>query len=97
MTSVGNGQFEFIEKEDRTMYKTAHAAISQLELWDFMKKETDSYMFSSDTTVSKIYTKIEELGYAGHSGASFVCTMRTMQYIAQNGYDKFKEKYLARN
>jgi len=94
MTSVGNGQFEFINENERIMYTTAHSAISQLELWDFMAKDIESYMFSSNPKVGKIYEKIEELGYKGHSGASFGCTMRDMQSIAQNGYDKFREEYL---
>jgi hypothetical protein len=94
MTSVGNGQFEFINNGDRIMFVTAHAAISQLEFWDFMKKDTESYMFSGDNQVTTIYAKIEELGYTGHSGCSFGCIMRAMQSIAQNGYDKFREDYL---
>jgi hypothetical protein len=94
MASVGNGQFEFVTNGDRIMFVTAHAAISQLELWNFMEKDLESYMFSSDSEVTKIYAKIEELGYTGHSGGSFGCTMRSMQYIAQDGYDKFREEYL---
>uniref|UniRef100_A0A6C0K4H3 Uncharacterized protein n=1 Tax=viral metagenome TaxID=1070528 RepID=A0A6C0K4H3_9ZZZZ len=95
MTSVGNGQFEFIDSSSRIMYTTAHFAISQLELWDYMKKDTDSYMFSEDQEVHRIYAKIEQLGYNGHSGCSFGCTLRAMKFIAQNGYDKFREDYLA--
>ena len=97
MTSVGNGQFEFVTNGDRIIFVSAHAAISQLEFWDFMKKDTESYMFSSDPNVGKIYAKIEELGYTGHSGCSFGLTMRAMQHIAQDGYDNFKEEYLARD
>jgi hypothetical protein len=26
----------------------------------------------------------------GHSGASYGCTMRVMEYIAKNGYDSLK-------
>ena len=95
MTSVGNGQFEFIDSNSRIMYTTAHFAISQLELWEYMKKDMESYAFSSYPEVYRIYTKIEQLGYNGHSGASFGCTMRAMQFIAQNGYDKFREDYMA--
>jgi hypothetical protein len=96
MTSVGNGQFDFIDSSSRIMYTTAHYAISQLELWDYMKKDTESYMLSRDPEVYKIGDKISQLGYNGHSGASFGCTMRAMQFIAQNGYDKFREDYMAR-
>jgi hypothetical protein len=30
----------------------------------------------------------------GHSGASFGCTMRNLHYIAQNGFEAYKELYL---
>jgi hypothetical protein len=94
MASVGNGQFEFIDSSSRIMYTTAHFAISKLELWDYMKMDTDSYMFSDDQEVHRIMSKIQQLGYDGHSGTSFGCTMRAMQYIAKNGYDKFREYYM---
>jgi hypothetical protein len=61
-----------------------------------MKKDTESYMFSDDKEVHRISDKISQLGYDGHSGSSFGCTMRAMQYIAKNGYDKFREEYMAR-
>jgi hypothetical protein len=96
MASVGNGEFEFIKRDDRVMYATAHQAINQLELWNFMKEDPGSkgFMFSGAPEVKQIYKKIEELGYDGHSGGSFGCIMRSMQYIAENGYDKFKEEYI---
>ncbi|NDA89867.1 MAG: hypothetical protein EBY20_03015 [Alphaproteobacteria bacterium] len=97
MASVGNGQFEFVNENERIMFTTAHAAISQLELWSFMQRDIESYMFSQDSEVNRIGEKIVKLGYNCHSGSSFGFTMRVMQSIAQNGYDKFKEKYLARN
>jgi hypothetical protein len=37
---------------------------------------------------------MEELGYGGHSGASFGCTMRNMQYLAEHGEEKFKTEIL---
>jgi hypothetical protein len=70
-------------------------AISQLELWEYMKKDTESYMFSNDSQVNRISAKIVQLGYDEHGGSSFGCTLRAMQYIAKNGYDKFREDYLA--
>jgi hypothetical protein len=54
-------------------------------------------MFSNDPRVNIIYNKIEELGYTGHSGASFGFTMRTMQYIATHGERKFREEQLSQN
>ena len=98
MASVGNGQFEFIDSSSRIMYTTAHFAISKLELWDYMKTDPGEggYMFSDDNQLRTISDKISQLGYNGHSGCSFGCTMRAMQYIAKNGYNKFREDYMAR-
>ena len=99
MTNVGNGQFDFIDISDRIMFTTAHFAISLLELWDYMKKDPgdEGYMFSNDDEVARISDKILYLGYDGHSGASFGCVMRSMQFIAIHGYDSFREKYIETN
>jgi len=92
--------FNFIiSKNDRTMYETALTAITHLELWAFMKNfpEHEHFMFSSSPEVSRIYNKIEELGYTGHSGSSFAYTMRVMEYIAKNSIAKFREEYMKNN
>ena len=79
-----SGNFYYVAKDStRQMLSTAHHAITQLELWPYMKKDRDSYMMSRDKEVSRIYGKIEELGYYGHSGCSFGWTMRQMQNIAK--------------
>ena len=54
-------------------------------------------MMSSDKEINIITEKMAELGYDGHSGASFGWTMRQMQYIAQHGEDDFMDTYLANN
>jgi hypothetical protein len=95
MANRGNGQYEFIDPDSRIMYTTVHAALTQLELWDFIKKDPGSggFMYSDAPEVTQIYEKVEKLGYSGHSGASFGCILRTMQYIANHGYDHFREEY----
>ena len=92
------GQFYYI-KEDwiKNMLVNAWQAITLTELWDFVKQDIDSFMFSNDPRVKIIYDKMEKLGYTGHSGSSFGCTMRTMQYIATHGEKKFKEEQLTQN
>jgi hypothetical protein len=40
-----------------------------------------------------IYKKIEELGYKGHSGCSYMSILREMQFIAIHGEKKFKDRY----
>ena len=92
---LGNGQFEYInDVHSREMLVNAWQAINLTELWDFVKQDIDSFMFSHDPRVTRIYNKMEELGYNGHSGASFGCTMRNMQYLAEYGEEKFKTEIL---
>jgi len=91
--------FDFIPQYDRIIYSTAYDAIIQLELSEYViKEQKNGFIFSqSSSEVSAIYDKIIELGYNGHSGASFGFILRTMQYIMKNGYDNFKNDYLNKN
>ena len=89
------GKFKYVENDsDRIMLETAWNAVDQLELWDFMKQDIESYAFSMDPRVSKIYNKIEEFGYIWHSGMSFGCIMRDIQYIAKYGENEYMRKYI---
>jgi hypothetical protein len=95
-TSVNT--FGFIPQEQRTMYSTAFDAITQLELWPFMRNfQEGSFMFSSSPEVSRISERISQLGYGGHSGCSFGFTMRAMEYIAKNGINRYEEEYRQQN
>ena len=89
------GRFEYIKDSwQREMLVNAWQAITITENWDFVKQDIDSFMWSNDPRINIISKKMEELGYNGHSGASYGFTMRTMQYIAQNGEKKYKEQVL---
>jgi hypothetical protein len=87
------GKFDYVNDWDREMLSNAWQAITLTENWDFMKSNIESFMWSEDPRVNIISAKMVELGYNGHSGASFGYTMRRMQYIAQNGEKKFREEY----
>ena len=92
------GRFEYIKDSwQREMLVNAWQAINVTETWDFVKQDIESFMWSNDPRIWTITRKMEELGYRGHSGSSFGCTMRTMQYIANHGEKKFKEEHLTRN
>lgn len=93
---ANQGEFAYVKDQwTREMLVNAWQAINQTELWDFVKEDIDSFMFSHDPRVTRIYNKMEELGYGGHSGASFGFTMRTMQFIAKHGEEEYKKKLLA--
>jgi hypothetical protein len=89
------GEFLYINNcsHTREMLSIGWKAINILELWDYMKKETPSYMWSNDKEVNLIANKIIELGYDGHSGFSFGWTMRQLQYIAINGEEKYMDNF----
>ena len=86
------GKFMYVKDEhSREMLVNAWNAIEELELWDYMRRETYSYMFSKDQEISRITAKMVELGYDGHSGFSFGWTMRQIQNIAQYGEEKYRD------
>jgi hypothetical protein len=92
------GKFMYIESlHTREMLVNAWNAITQLELWNYMRRETYSYMLSNDKEIWIITRKMEELGYNGHSGCSFGWTMRQMQYIAKHGEEKYMDEVLNNN
>jgi hypothetical protein len=92
------GEFLYIQKQNnREMLVNAWAAITQTNMWDYMKKETDSYSWSNDKEVKIIYDKMEELGYNGHSGCSVGLVMRDMQYIARQGEYNYIRNVLSHN
>lgn len=92
------GQFLYIKSDNcREMLQNAWTAITQLELWDYMKCDTESYMLSCDPEIDIIHKKMEALGYFGHSGSSFGWTLRQIQYIAQNGEANYMDSYLTNN
>jgi len=89
------GKFDYIENySTRDMLVNGYQAINILEIWDYMKKDCSSYM-TMNFENSIICTKMCELGIS-HSGTSFGWTMRTLQYIAKNGEQKFKKEYLSK-
>jgi hypothetical protein len=85
-----NGTFKYIKSDsDQKMFSTAYKAITMTENWDYIKKMESCFGPESDC----IYNKIEELGYDGHSGASFSYTLQSMKYISLNGEENFKNNY----
>ena len=86
----GSGRFDYIKNEyRREMLQNAWLAITLTESWGFVKQKIESFMLSNHTKINIIYSKMEELGYTGHSGFSFGSTMRDMQFISQNGEQEY--------
>ena len=98
LNDISQGTFDYIKSSDyKEMLDNAYQAVTQTESWDFVKQPIKSFMFSKDPKIGIIIKKMEELGYHEHSGCSFGCIMRDMQYIAVNGEELFKVNYLSSN
>lgn len=86
----GTGKFEYItDTNHREMLINAWRAITLTGNWSFIKQKIESFMFSTDPRINIIYEKMEELGYNKHSGCSFGCILREMQFISQNGEKEY--------
>jgi hypothetical protein len=100
----GSGEFDFISSDlyDGLYYRNAHWAITQCEMWDWLRNfepdPTRGFMFTRHPNIKIIENKMYEEEIAtGHSGASFAITMQQMSYIAKNGYEQFKQLWLNNN
>lgn len=90
--TIGDGNMEYIKNlKTREIYTNAWKAITFSNNWDFVAQNIDSFIWSNDPRIDKISEKMSEFGYDGHSGNSFGDTMRNMQYLVQNGEEKFKK------
>ena len=89
---IGDGKFMFISDVfERENLVNAWLAITFTNNWDFVAQDISSFVFSDDSRIDIIFREMEELGNTGHSGSSFACTMRKMQYLVKNGIERFKK------
>ena len=92
----GNGEFDFVRDEStREFLKSAHKAISICELWNWIRiyepPPNEGFMLSIKPELNRIKQEMWKDPINGfHSGSSFGCIMRDMEYIAKHGYENFK-------
>jgi hypothetical protein len=94
----GEFNFDFVSSHSQLYFKSAHKAITNCEMWNWLRNfqvdENRGFMFTQG--VPELSRISEEMAKdpvnEGHSGASYGCTMRSMDYIAKNGYDAFIDK-----
>ena len=92
--NIGDGQFAYInDKRIRNNLQNGWQAVTITESWRYLNTvKMETFMWSSDPKVYEIGNKMSELG-AGHSGASFGSTMRSLEYIAKHGEPSFRNQY----
>ena len=87
--------FAFIRDSwEKQMVENGYQAISELELWDWLKTyEPGEYGFicSNHENILIISQKMQSLpNLPNHSGSSFGHTMRIMQFIAKEGFEQYR-------
>ena len=76
--------------EDKSILSSAYNVIQQTEAWGLLRNfKEKSFVWSYDPNILNLMTKINNAYGGGHSGGSMGCTMRQMEYIANNGFDSF--------
>ncbi len=90
-----------LPKMEREMIETGVQAVSAVEGgWEYLRAYTppgdQGFMFSPSTGKRKEIDAEIEKRYPGHSGASYGRTMRTLEFIAKQGWDMFAKEMLDR-
>jgi hypothetical protein len=77
---------------EAAMLQDMDAAVTKANMWDWLKMyeppADKGFMWDNHPNISIISSKLE---HDGHSGASFAWTLRNIQFVAQNGWDKYCE------
>jgi hypothetical protein len=93
----GNGEFDFIKDKSTKMFlQSAYKAISVCELWNWLRiyEPPSGFMFSSAPELEQLKQEFaKDPINNNHSGASYGCMMRDMEYIAKNGYTNYKNLF----
>tara|TARA_B110000908_G_scaffold99680_1_gene117686 strand:+ start:3117 stop:3575 length:459 start_codon:yes stop_codon:yes gene_type:complete len=84
--------YHYLKRELIELKKT----IDVLELWTWLQvefpPEDKGFMFWDHENMNKISDKLEELYGNQHSGYTWGQSMRTIQFIAKNGFDNYKQQ-----
>jgi hypothetical protein len=90
--------FDFInDLQSRAFFVSAFKAITICELWPWFNDfdSSNNFMFSTGAEIDLLRAELNKDPINNfHSGASYGFVLRQMEYIAKNGYEKYKIEYL---
>lgn len=97
--AYGNFDGLNLPKWDREMIQSGFEAVESVEGgWEFLRTYTppadQGFMFSLPTGKRLEIDNAISNRYPGHSGASYGCTMRVLEFIAKQGWDAYAKKTL---
>ena len=82
---------ELFSREDAAMLQDMDDAITECDLWDWLKtfepKKDEGFMLTDHPNINKITSKMK---YEGHSGFSFAWCMQNMQLVAKRGWANYR-------
>ena len=84
------GDFSFIDDlHERALFLDAFTAITLTESWQLMRDGPGSagYMFTNPDGMKKVEAAMKHMD--SHSGGSYACVMRDMEFIAKHGWNKY--------
>lgn len=85
--------FSFLTNTSENMVSSAYLVMNKKEGWDLLVNfDETSFMTCENPSILMLMSSINE-NYNGHSGASLAWTMRQLQYIAKNGYTKYRDLF----
>lgn len=91
--------FDCLESEqDQMFHRSAYNCITQLELWDWLKQNNGTFMLNMTPEMKLLEARMmkDEIN-SYHSGSSYAGIMRQMEFIANHGYEVFRQQTLRRN
>jgi hypothetical protein len=90
------GDFSFIDDlYQRALFLDAFTAITITESWPLMRAGPGSggYMFTNPEGMKKVEAAMKHM--ASHSGGSYACVMRDMEFIAKHGWNTYVAENVA--
>ena len=99
LPSVGNFEGLNLPTWDKEMIQSGFNAVTSVEGgWEFLRTYeppiNEGFMFSLPTGKRLEIDQAIERNYGGHSGASYGCTMRVLEWIAKEGWNAYARNML---
>ena len=88
--------FECVDDEQSQMYfRSAYNSITQLELWGWVQRNNGPFLLNRSHEMELLKARMaqDEIN-SYHSGASYSLVLRQMEFIATEGYEKFRQFHL---
>jgi hypothetical protein len=89
--------FSFMKSSNPEMI-SGYSVVHNNEAWNLLSNfKGECFQFTDDPKISTLMDKINDAYEGGHSGGSIGCLMRKLEYIAKNGFSKYKQEYIRQN